>query len=133
MICFHFSIFVLLETANIVWMTESSALWFAFILVSLSYWKQQTVLTTSWVLVVICFHFSIFVLLETAQLSKRFWLKRLWFAFILVSLSYWKQHKIKRTRKHRVVICFHFSIFVLLETALKIKTQASICCDLLSF
>ena len=43
--------------------------------------------------VVICFHFSIFVLLETAVYTYEIKEVQLWFAFILVSLSYWKQHE----------------------------------------
>ena len=69
-------------------------------------------------LVVICFHFSIFEPLETAydQLRKLFvWL---WFAFILVSLNHWKQQEEKHEKLNEVVICFHFSIFEPLETAI---------------
>ena len=40
-ICFHFSIFVVLETAMFYLLNRQIMLWFAFILVSLSYWKQR--------------------------------------------------------------------------------------------
>ena len=146
----------------------NSPLWFAFILLSLSYWKQPPSffrsafascdLLSFYYLcrtgnnakvsksrargVVICFHFTIFVVLET---TSRSWVKptdTLWFAFILLSLSYWKQppsffrsafascdllsfyylcrtgnnpHR-KDNNNERVVICFHFTIFVVLET-----------------
>ena len=92
--------------------------------------------------VVICFHFTIFVVLETTNAHYTDGLTLLWFAFILLSLSYWKQRKNKakimakccdllsfyylcrtgnnREQKsrlsERVVICFHFTIFVVLET-----------------
>ena len=117
-------------------------LWFAFILLSLSYWQQLIIITmisriscdllsfyylcrtdNNWeplfVLrrsVVICFHFTIFVVLTTTfrhvvdvyhgcDLLSFYYLCRtdnnfftlwqkehlLWFAFILLSLSYWQQ------------------------------------------
>ena len=141
-ICFHFTIFVVLETTAS-WVSMCShGLWFAFILLSLSYWKQHQgshfVQTTG----VICFHFTIFVVLETTILKRFLYLNSLWFAFILLSLSYWKQHRdgyrcdftrcdllsfyyLCRTgnnwqcaarRSPAVVICFHFTIFVVLET-----------------
>ena len=40
-ICFHFSIFVLLETPTDRSYSADAGLWFAFILVSLSYWKHR--------------------------------------------------------------------------------------------
>ena len=167
-ICFHFTIFVVLETTSTYLHPSRPGLWFAFILLSLSYWKQQYVynvyhdgrcdLLSFYYLcrtgnntsdntaycksVVICFHFTIFVVLETTayQLCQR--RDSLWFAFILLSLSYWKQHKnqeqtqkqccdllsfyylcrtgnnfVKKFSPLRgVVICFHFTIFVVLET-----------------
>ena len=192
-ICFHFTIFVVLETTNALSPKTLRTLWFAFILLSLSYWKQLLIQIITQPLgcdllsfyylcrtgnnlevrykipafVVICFHFTIFVVLETTRLDKGtarnccdllsfYYLCRtgnnlrglfpcldmLWFAFILLSLSYWKQldvesltrfpccdllsfyylcrtgNNIKPTmrRKRNVVICFHFTIFVVLET-----------------
>ena len=167
-ICFHFTIFVVLETTGRQHAIPSSLLWFAFILLSLSYWKQRgsiiviltgccdllsfyylcrtgnniTVLGSANWPVVICFHFTIFVVLETTQLPKTPVINPLWFAFILLSLSYWKQqgafatntlagcdllsfYYLCRTGNNFnlynlngriVVICFHFTIFVVLET-----------------
>ena len=168
MICFHFTIFVVLETTLQAPLPGERQLWFAFILLSLSYWKQllshrhcwliscdllsfyylcrtgnnAALLATSMSIVVICFHFTIFVVLETTPQRFSEIIATLWFAFILLSLSYWKQHSGKglrevgrcdllsfyylcRTgnnqprpmgRQAVVVICFHFTIFVVLET-----------------
>ena len=115
-ICFHFTIFVVLETTHAMPQRYSTPLWFAFILLSLSYWKQLSLYAGIVTLVVICFHFTIFVVLETTLpwLTAVFGL--LWFAFILLSLSYWKQRKRIVALRHGVVICFHFTIFVVLET-----------------
>ena len=133
-ICFHFSIFEPLETARVGWTVLMPLLWFAFILVSLNHWKQLIAKATftrmelwfAFILVslnhwkqrsnilqvratvVICFHFSIFEPLETAERYLCHPLPWLWFAFILVSLNHWKQ---------RVII-----------VALAFE-----CCDLLSF
>ena len=167
-ICFHFTIFVVLETTPLGSFTHIASLWFAFILLSLSYWKQPIhflgMLSSSCdllsfyylcrtgnnlltgnrdeVLVVIYFHFTIFVVLETTSWVKPTDRKTLWFAFILLSLSYWKQQVVAiwlcslccdllsfyylcRTGNNciassvvmlKVVICFHFTIFVVLET-----------------
>ena len=119
-------------------------LWFAFILVSLNHWKQLPELRMWQVLrcdllsfiylwtignssppcsnwnpaVVICFHFSIFEPLETAKTLYLSFLLPLWFAFILVSLNHWKQLDVLKHRHSVVVICFHFSIFEPLETAM---------------
>ena len=90
-ICFQISIFVLLETAEAPQPFREKWLWFAFKLVSLSYWKQQDLPLGSTRIVVICFQISIFVLLETAMQKTIYSINRLWFAFKLVSLSYWKQ------------------------------------------
>ena len=117
MICFHFSIFEPLETAHSVYTSSATLLWFAFILVSLNHWKQQAYQETLTDYVVICFHFSIFEPLETASVKHTFLTSELWFAFILVSLNHWKQHKPNHHEKNQVVICFHFSIFEPLETA----------------
>ena len=185
MICFHFTIFVVLETTFICRCSTIIRLWFAFILLSLSYWKQQLQdlhfvrtgcdLLSFYYLcrtgnnriapganrngVVICFHFTIFVVLETT--TFRPWLPSvlLWFAFILLSLSYWKQptaclkvlnnccdllsfYYLCRTGNNQqsyhhtepaVVICFHFTIFVVLETTFSLMEVARSSCDLLSF
>ena len=141
-ICFHFTIFVVLETTVFFPWENQSVLWFAFILLSLSYWKQPGRLRNNRKNVVICFHFTIFVVLETTTLSAGTNCTLLWFAFILLSLSYWKQRMQSHPRPHdgcdllsfyylcrtgnnptfkdyallTVVICFHFTIFVVLET-----------------
>ena len=185
MICFHFTIFVVLETTPTTVILLCSVLWFAFILLSLSYWKQReecvynplpscdllsfyylcrtgnngagkSSLTET---VVICFHFTIFVVLETTQLEIIKTLTLLWFAFILLSLSYWKQREyhhmlhehgcdllsfyyLCRTGNNvtrckdgdfSVVICFHFTIFVVLETTGSLFVTLELRCDLLSF
>ena len=141
-ICFHFTIFVVLETTRRTRQRGSEALWFAFILLSLSYLKQRAAcsglqgdscdllsfyyLCRTWnnmeqftknvQAVVICFHFTIFVVLETTTAASPVRWRRLWFAFILLSLSYLKQRPAKDTTDLPVVICFHFTIFVVLET-----------------
>ena len=158
-ICFHFTIFVVLETTHRAVHGWRRTLWFAFILLSLSYWKQLRARGSSRRIrcdllsfyylcrtgnnshrtpfdstqVVICFHFTIFVVLET---TSRSWVKpvdTLWFAFILLSLSYWKQRQHWPDLLVRVVICFHFTIFVVLETTLREWPSAKPSCDLLSF
>ena len=170
-ICFHFTIFVVLETTYPHRWKQAVQLWFAFILLSLSYWKQLgrgpgcrpqscdllsfyylcrtgnniTASCKFCICVVICFHFTIFVVLETTNTCNWRLYNWLWFAFILLSLSYWKQpmciFAILRTScdllsfyylcrtgnnpihesfpKEIVVICFHFTIFVVLETTIQ--------------
>ena len=100
-----------------------SKLWFAFILVSLNHWKQQNEPIIFWYTVVICFHFSIFEPLETARKQVKWWVRLLWFAFILVSLNHWKQPYLNTENSNSVVICFHFSIFEPLETAENMKAE----------
>ena len=170
MCCDLLSFYYLCRTGNnfVYMLGLSILLWFAFILLSLSYWKQRLwsikglsygcdLLSfyylcrtgnnlSAWpyrmVLVVICFHFTIFVVLETTKDAKTTSQGALWFAFILLSLSYWKQllnpapfvpfscdllsfYYLCRTGNNTykkmysaktVVICFHFTIFVVLET-----------------
>ena len=141
-ICFHFTIFVVLETTLQRKKPAKAWLWFAFILLSLSYWKQllrcappasprcdllsfyylcrtgnnDATEGSSVIPVVICFHFTIFVVLETTTELKVSLELMLWFAFILLSLSYWKQLAYLARDAQCVVICFHFTIFVVLET-----------------
>ena len=129
-ICFHFTIFVVLETTF--WTLPAPDA--GCDLLSFYYLCR----TGNNLLrprehrgrVVICFHFTIFVVLETT-----FWLLhhqpgRLWFAFILLSLSYWKQHYVHNRFTTWVVICFHFTIFVVLETTFR---GIQPCCRLLWF
>ena len=141
-ICFHFTIFVVLETTE----GQYHAHYFCCDLLSFYYLcrtgNNLRNFSSCVTLVVICFHFTIFVVLETTQAWKTAPLRMLWFAFILLSLSYWKQRMVrKRLRlsccdllsfyylcrtgnninrnascKASVVICFHFTIFVVLET-----------------
>ena len=106
-----------METASFVVKIRSFMLWFAFILVTLSHWKQLTSFHLLSLLVVICFHFSNFEPLETAMLISICQISWLWFAFILVTLSHWKQHHRRVQQGGKVVICFHFSNFEPLETA----------------
>ena len=108
-------------------------LWFAFILLSLSYWKQlvrfENVESGG------CDLLSFYYLCRTGNNSL--WSNQmsnsLWFAFILLSLSYWKQRFIIFPVLELVVICFHFTIFVVLETTLYNFPCLRISCDLLSF
>ena len=159
MICFHFTIFVVLETTFTVKSTGTQGLWFAFILLSLSYWKQPP-----GAVVIYCFScdlLSFYYLCRTGNNGIVVGLRRyaLWFAFILLSLSYWKQqgraishtfsccdllsfYYLCRTGNNfllggfqlgGVVICFHFTIFVVLETTPFVGFYTFTCCDLLSF
>ena len=159
MICFHFTIFVVLETTNWQAWRDQAVLWFAFILLSLSYWKQPQLFPLTTPLccdllsfyylcrtgnnnrpadvcasdVVICFHFTIFVVLETTVWRATLSPLTLWFAFILLSLSYWKQLHLEYGVTRGVVICFHFTIFVVLETTSTGSGGLLPRCDLLSF
>ena len=94
-ICFHFSIFEVSETSQIIRHVRYSWLWFAFILVSLKYRKHLSRSCSNWCHVVICFHFSIFEVSETSRDCEPCWRIQLWFAFILVSLKYRKHPLIK--------------------------------------
>ena len=142
MICFHFTIFVVLETTGISPHAARTRLWFAFILLSLSYWKQRNAMQRWWFFC--CDLLSFYYLCRTGNNWEPLchpWAS-LWFAFILLSLSYWKQRSyvpmslksgcdllsfyyLCRTGNNplskiiyplSVVICFHFTIFVVLET-----------------
>ena len=158
-ICFHFTIFVVLTTTRKRLQRIERRLWFAFILLSLSYWQQPWPNSTMRPSVVICFHFTIFVVLTTTARPFSHPPGRLWFAFILLSLSYWQQlrelqnvaprccdllsfYYLCRTDnnvtamvsdKELVVICFHFTIFVVLTTTIKAVKLTCRGCDLLSF
>ena len=93
-------------------------LWFAFKLVSLNHWKQQTAREESDFSVVICFQISIFEPLETTNPMHQCFYWPLWFAFKLVSLNHWKQLGTNFRLVPWVVICFQISIFEPLETTL---------------
>ena len=144
-ICFHFSIFVLLETAHSEnqyclqccdllsfqylclignsWPTMNTpAVWccdllsFQYLCLIGNSHRLKIYLDES---VVICFHFSIFVLLETAAmqgLTPPACCDLLSFQYLcLIGNSSFGADGLESV----VVICFHFSIFVLLETAWK--------------
>ena len=170
-ICFQTYIFVILNTAESKWKQPEAELWFAFKLISLSYWIQRLPLPPPVLhrcdllsnlylchieysangsrfidrIVVICFQTYIFVILNTATFPFDLQSKQLWFAFKLISLSYWIQltlstlNQVNRcdllsnlylchieysghnlnTPYLMVVICFQTYIFVILNTALK--------------
>ena len=92
-ICFQISIFEPLNTARHRRSTWLYTLWFAFKLVSLNHWIQLSVILSYCITVVICFQISIFEPLNTANEMQYQKKKRLWFAFKLVSLNHWIQHK----------------------------------------
>ena len=184
-ICFHFTTFAVLETTPDASFQWRQVLWFAFILLPLPYWKQpggravcspvccdllsfyylcrtgNSIYSHGELLteVVICFHFTTFAVLETASGKKRWNHSGLWFAFILLPLPYWKQpyhakgldydscdllsfYYLCRTGNSLfplmrmamyVVICFHFTTFAVLETAVTKGHPHRVSCDLLSF
>ena len=158
-ICFHFTIFVVLETTKWPHGLRRCRLWFAFILLSLSYWKQPAIISLSVSLSCDLLSFYYLCRIGNNTSSGTSAWTRLWFAFILLSLSYWKQliiitlmnkvscdllsfYYLCRTGNNPcemmkiarwVVICFHFTIFVVLETTRYNPTSWSCRCDLLSF
>ena len=133
-------------------------LWFAFNLLSLTYWKQRinilllpliscdllsiyylwhTENNGGWCLlircvVVICFQSIIFDILKTTQFAGRFNIVLLWFAFNLLSLTYWKQQGERYTLWYPVVICFQSIIFDILKTTGLLRWKIVAGCDLLS-
>ena len=144
--CDLLSFYYLCRTGNNfkTWNYLSVALWFAFILLSLSYWKQRAIAEK--LVGGSCDLLSFYYLCRTGNNGYSGSCARLllWFAFILLSLSYWKQrpplnellnpccdllsfYYLCRTGNNgvtdehwcrTVVICFHFTIFVVLETTL---------------
>ena len=172
-ICFQNCIFDLLHTSYLLAFYAPSLLWFAFKIVSLTYFIHQWysclknksscdllsklyLWLTSYImwgvfvyvfLVVICFQNCIFDLLHTSTLSGCISLHLLWFAFKIVSLTYFIHHliicKLRLTScdllsklylwltsyirlfvfyfAHFVVICFQNCIFDLLHTSTKSK------------
>ena len=92
-ICFQISIFEPLNTALAPKIGYDLMLWFAFKLVSLNHWIQLGRVLSTPPGVVICFQISIFEPLNTAYRRPPICTDRLWFAFKLVSLNHWIQHK----------------------------------------
>ena len=115
-ICFHFPIFVVLTTTILQILRRDIMLWFAFIFLSLSYWQQLFSVSNKHHLVVICFHFPIFVVLTTTARNCQ---KTNW-SCDLLSFSYLCRTDNNILMKWFlgwiVVICFHFPIFVVLTT-----------------
>ena len=106
-ICLQISIFELLNTTGHLYQYIETELWFAYKLVSLSYWIQP-------------------------DRSKQFQPHGLWFAYKLVSLSYWIQQLPETEFYKNVVICLQISIFELLNTTLLIPHILVPSCDLLT-
>ena len=97
-ICFHFTTFAVLETATYFFDPTAIPLWFAFILLPLPYWKQRP--RAADILRERCDLLSFYYLCRTGNSGKinQMLLFPLWFAFILLPLPYWKQHKPLTTR-----------------------------------
>ena len=141
-ICFQSIIFDILKTTERIPWKPLFSLWFAFNLLSLTYWKQQLIVHCYTEHVVICFQSIIFDILKTTfSLSIKLFFA-LWFAFNLLSLTYWKQRLFRRMGSGRrcdllsiyylwhtennttpktpwsipVVICFQSIIFDILKT-----------------
>ena len=113
-------------------MRERILLWFAFKLISLSYWIQRT--NNLKHVVYGCDLLSNLYLchIEYSRPKEATGRIQLWFAFKLISLSYWIQPYRRIYISQIVVICFQTYIFVILNTALQISTYQQMCCDLLS-
>ena len=121
-ICFHFTIFVVLETTKRASWRELLKLWFAFILLSLSYWKQRVLKVASpWTC---CDLLSFYYLCRTGNNRHKisFYQRRLWFAFILLSLSYWKQQQTMPTSPQ--LSCDLLSFYYLCRTGNNLKAEA---------
>ena len=142
--CDLLSIYYLWHTENntIFFNIFHDLLWFAFNLLSLTYWKQPAFSTVSLIwrcdllsiyylwhtennkhnekyreyTVVICFQSIIFDILKTTMKTKYLTFYMLWFAFNLLSLTYWKQQLCSGASTDIVVICFQSIIFDILKT-----------------
>ena len=141
-ICFQSIIFDILKTTRPSSGESTSMLWFAFNLLSLTYWKQHYFLngqlvngcdllsiyylwhtennvcpiSTLSAVVVICFQSIIFDILKTTHSGTSSAIITLWFAFNLLSLTYWKQPIVHYDNLPHVVICFQSIIFDILKT-----------------
>ena len=142
-ICFQNCIFDLLHTSPGSFTDDTFMLWFAFKIVSLTYFIHHSkgkggklkgcdllsklyLWLTSYIndkkqiikwLVVICFQNCIFDLLHTSSCKCRCGSFVLWFAFKIVSLTYFIHQAILLHLKDCVVICFQNCIFDLLHTS----------------
>ena len=151
-ICFQSIIFDILKTTHSSRVIAQCLLWFAFNLLSLTYWKQLVgrVKPRN----ICCDLLSIYYLWHTENNSwdSFTWRGVLWFAFNLLSLTYWKQRKIlmdvysiscdllsiyylwhtenngegEEKWDNLVVICFQSIIFDILKTTLTDYTIASV-------
>ena len=133
MICFHFTIFVVLETTVITYVLvpECCDLLSFYYLCRTRNNKVRG--DSSRPAVVICFHFTIFVVLETTLVDAIHTAQRCDLLSFYYLCRTRNNDKALIDRAWKVVICFHFTIFVVLETT---NISAGIpyrCCDLLSF
>ena len=132
MICFQSIIFDILKTTLPPKFSLCNMLWFAFNLLSLTYWKQ--LYWTRLTYFICCDLLSIYYLWHTEnnnEIRKSVDLP-LWFAFNLLSLTYWKQRSIAVRMSECVVICFQSIIFDILKTTGLYHNAPTCCCDLLS-
>ena len=115
-ICFHFTIFVVLGTTRVFQSSPS----FCCDLLSFYYLcrtrNNPCPHTARPQAVVICFHFTIFVVLGTTREICTLWMP----CCDLLSFYYLCRTRNNSAsfspRRLSVVICFHFTIFVVLET-----------------
>ena len=139
-ICFQSIIFDILKTTLPPACPAPPVLWFAFNLLSLTYWKQRKILMDVYSiscdllsiyylwhtenngegeekwdnLVVICFQSIIFDILKTTLTDYTIASVTLWFAFNLLSLTYWKQPQAGRL--FTINSCDLLSIYYLWHT-----------------
>ena len=132
-ICFHFTIFVVLETTKrkkSPWNQSCDLLSFYYLCRTRNNRRRFSSRRSP---VVICFHFTIFVVLETTFAP---------YPSSILCCDLLSFYYLCRTRNNEgclisqlptVVICFHFTIFVVLETTSNMRKLCRCCCDLLSF
>ena len=131
-ICLQISIFDLLTTTFKKKSGARHRLWFAYKLVSLTYWQQHHYYLHLLCCVVICLQISIFDLLTTTDKCSKNMYTWLWFAYKLVSLTYWQQPTVSYQTDSSVVICLQISIFDLLTTTGSPLPVPGVGCDLLT-
>ena len=132
-ICFHFTIFVVLETTiNQIHQPFNCCDLLSFYYLCRTGNNRNSLRVLGFT-VVICFHFTIFVVLETTSTT----LSKLGSSCDLLSFYYLcrtgNNNSLTNNSRPIVVICFHFTIFVVLETTLSITISNASSCDLLSF